>query len=135
MAGLEWTRDLQLGVAAMDAEHRGLVNQMNTIAALAGRRAPKAELDAAIHQLIVLTKRHFADEEVHMERIKFPDLPRHKFIHQELLKKVAAHYDAFKAGPGVVDDKFLQFLVYWLTAHIKGIDRQYAVHEGTGAVR
>lgn len=135
MAGLEWTTDLQLGVAAMDAEHRGLVNQMNTIADLAARRAPKVTLDAAITQLVTLTKRHFADEEVHMERIRFPDLARHKFIHQELLKKVSAHHDAFRAGSGAVDDKFLQFLVYWLTAHIKGIDRQYAVHEGTGAAR
>jgi len=129
MALLDWNPSLDLGVAAMDAEHRELVVAMNRIHELAGKVADKATLDAAIQRLIQLTTKHFRDEEKHMAAIGFPDLKRHALIHGDMLKKVGAHYEAFLAGNGCVDKAFFDFLVYWLGAHIKGIDRRYADHK------
>lgn len=125
---LEWKPLFDLGVDAMDKEHRDLVAAMNRIHELDLKQAPKAEIDQAIRKLVDLTKRHFADEERHMQSIGFPDLRRHAFIHEDMLKKVAAHYDVFAKGPGRVAKEFFDFLVYWLGAHITGIDRKYADH-------
>lgn len=125
---LEWKPLFDLGVAAMDKEHKELVAAMNRIHELDQRGAGKADVDAAILKLVDLTKRHFADEERHMEAIAFPERNRHALIHQDMLKKVAAHYETFRAGSGRVAKEFFDFLVYWLGAHITGIDRKYAVH-------
>ena len=129
MALLDWNTSLDLGVAAMDAEHRELVAAMNRIHELDARGADRTALDGAIQRLVTLTKKHFADEEKHMAAIGFPDLKRHALIHGDMLKKVAAHYEAFLQGNGRVDKAFFDFLVYWLGAHIKGIDRRYADHK------
>lgn len=125
---LEWKPLFDLGVDAMDKEHRELVAAMNRIHELDQKQAPKADIDKAIQKLVDLTKRHFADEERHMQSIGFPDLKRHAFIHEDMLKKVGAHYDAFTKGSGRVAKAFFEFLVYWLGAHITGIDRKYADH-------
>lgn len=126
MALLDWNASLDLGVANMDAEHRELVAAMNRIHELDARAADKASIEAAIDRLVTLTKRHFADEEKHMAAIGFPDLKRHALIHQDMLKKVDVHCATFRAGNGRVERAFFDFLVYWLGAHIKGIDKRYA---------
>lgn len=129
MALLDWNTSLDLGVAAMDAEHKELVAAMNKIHELDARGTDKATVDAAIQKLVALTKKHFADEERHMTTIGFPDLKRHALIHTDMLKKVTTHYEAFLAGSGKVDKAFFDFLVYWLGAHIRGIDKRYAEHK------
>lgn len=129
MALLDWTPSLDLGVAAMDAAHKELVAAMNKIHELDSRGADKATLDTAIQKLITLTKKHFADEERYMLTIGFPDQKRHALIHADMLKKVATHYEAFVAGNGRVDKAFFDFLVYWLGAHIRGIDKRYSEHK------
>lgn len=126
---LEWNSALDLGVPAMDAEHKELVAAMNRIHELDARGADKATVAATIDRLVVLTRRHFADEEKHMEAIAFPDRKRHALIHADMLKRVGQHCEEFARGNGRVDPKFFEFLVFWLGAHIKGIDKRYAEHK------
>ncbi|MCB9884971.1 MAG: hemerythrin family protein [Planctomycetes bacterium] len=128
MTLLSWNDSLSLGVDAMDAEHKELVAAMNRIHELAGKKADKATLDVAIQRLAKLTAKHFADEEKHMAAIGYPDAKRHGYIHQDMLQKIAAHHEAFQKGDGTVPKAFFDFLVHWLCAHIKGIDRKYADH-------
>jgi hemerythrin len=134
MALFDWQGDLELGVAAMDREHRELVAAMNRIHDLDRQQAPRAQVDAAIVQLMTLTTRHFADEEKHMAAIDFPGRKVHARIHADMLAKVAEHYQRFQAGDGRVKKEFFDFLVLWLGAHIKGIDRKYAVHKAPAKV-
>jgi hemerythrin-like metal-binding protein len=124
----DWKPALDLGVAAMDREHKELVAAMNEIHDLDRKGADKPTLDTAIQKLIGLTKKHFADEEKHMAAIGYPDGKRHALIHVDMLRKVAVHYDAFTKGSGRVSPEFFDFLVFWLNAHITGIDKKYATH-------
>jgi hemerythrin-like metal-binding protein len=64
-----------------------------------------------------------------MQSIGFPDRKRHALIHADMLRKVGEHYAAFTAGNGRVSQDFFDFLVFWLKAHITGIDRKYAEHK------
>jgi hemerythrin-like metal-binding protein len=129
-----WKKDLDLGVSAMDREHRELVAAMNAIHALHAEGAPKAKVDAAFVRLITLTKQHFADEEKHMAAISFPGLKVHARIHADMLAKVAAHYQRFQKGDGYLPPEFFDFLVLWLGAHIQGIDRKYAEHRAPAKI-
>ena len=134
MVLFEWNKSLDLGVGAMDAEHKELVAAMNKIHELDAHGADKVTVDGAIQRLVTLTKKHFADEEKHMATIGFPDLKRHALIHTDMLKKVGVHYEGFQRGSGKVDKAFFDFLVYWLGAHIKGVDRRYADHKAPAKV-
>lgn len=128
MTLLKWDASLSLGVGTMDAEHQELVAAMNRIHELAERKVDKTTLDVAIQRLAKLTEKHFADEEAHMNSIGFPDAKRHALIHKDMLQKIGTHYAAFQKGDGTVPKAFFDFLVHWLCAHIKGIDRKYADH-------
>ena len=131
MALLDWNESLELGVGEMDREHRELVAAMNAVHELATRGAAKAQIDAALVRLVTLTQAHFADEERHMEATGYPDRQRHKLIHVDMLKKLAEHHAAFRGGDGRVPQGLFDFLVHWLSAHIRHIDRKYAVHPAT----
>ena len=128
MTFMEWEARYQLGVARMDAEHKGLIEAMNEVYSLDADGAAKATVDAALGRLATLTQKHFADEEAHMESIGFPDLGTHRIIHKNLLDKFTKLYGEFQAGDGKVGRAFFDFLKFWLQSHIMGIDRKYADH-------
>ena len=81
MALMDWTASLDLGVPAMDAEHKGLVAAMNRIHELGEQGANKATLDQAIQKLAELTTKHFADEEKQSDAIDWEDGEEHDEPH------------------------------------------------------
>ncbi|MBL8749662.1 MAG: hemerythrin family protein [Planctomycetes bacterium] len=135
MTFMEWEQRFELGVAAMDAEHKGLIAAMNHVHDLDAANAAKSTIDAAIGKLAELTTKHFADEEKHMESIGFPDRRTHARIHENLLERFAGLHTSFRAGSGKVDRAFFDFLSFWLRSHILGVDRNYASHGKPAGVR
>ncbi len=128
MAKLVWNESLVLGVADMDRDHQRLIVAMDKVCTLDAEDAGKSQIDAAFQELIKLTEQHFADEERYMESIEYGDLKRHRRIHVDMLDKIGEYYRAFEQGAGRLPTDFSHFLVYWLGAHIKGIDMKYAKH-------
>ncbi|MEO0601997.1 MAG: bacteriohemerythrin [Myxococcota bacterium] len=120
-----WSERFDIGVEAMNAEHQMIVTKMNHIEALAERGASKRELQEAIDDLGRYTVQHFAEEEAYMERIGFPQLAAHRHVHANMLTKYQEFTGVFGRGDGKLPDGFLQFLNFWLRAHICGIDKRY----------
>ncbi|HEB53956.1 MAG TPA: bacteriohemerythrin [bacterium] len=125
---INWKPEFDLGVAAMDAEHKQLIDAMNHVHELEQAKSPKSAVDAALKNLVDLTVKHFADEERHMEAIGFPEFERHRFIHKDMLKRIGEHYEVFQQGDGSLSREFYNFLTNWLSAHICHIDRKYSTH-------
>lgn len=126
MAYLTWTTELDVGVGAMNDEHRQLIDQMNCFvdAAEAGdsRRVLK-ELDG----LEAIVVKHFRNEEAYMQSIGFAGFESHRRIHEKLLLSFGEHAKSIRSG-GAVTDAFKAFLKMWLKAHIMGIDTKYGAH-------
>lgn len=118
-----------LEIAEMDNQHQVLIAMMNELAERGAANAPKAEMSALLKQLGNYTIQHFKAEEAYMARIGYPQLETHKVIHRELLNNLRNHVASFDAGTGKLATELLGFLEFWLAAHIKGIDRQYAAFE------
>lgn len=112
-------------VPKMNDQHHKLVDMMNTLYDRASANVGKAELGQLITQLAQYTVRHFREEEAMMEALQFPELPRHKIIHQKLLDDFAFHQANFNQGDGSISPAFFDFLKLWLTSHIMHIDRKY----------
>lgn len=124
MSDFIWTQQLSIGVPAMDADHRKIINYMNTLAQAAERNASFAELDVAFRQLVEFTRRHFSDEEKLMTSIEFDRIATHKAIHARLLAELDQHYRDFNRTRRIGEGLF-RFLSFWLKSHICGIDRKY----------
>ncbi len=127
---MEWNSDLDVGVEAMNDEHKQILDLMNRIhdAATAGQTgAPVIRL---VDDLARVTIDHFRDEEVYMEKVGYEGLKTHKLIHKDLLDKYTGFATDIRAANGILPDRFLTFLKLWLTAHIKGIDMKYGPKAG-----
>ena len=133
MPGFQWDNRYDLGVDAMNAEHKILIETMNHLEALADKKATKPVVAAALTDLARYTVQHFTSEEAYMAKVGFPGLATHKVVHQSLLDKFGGFAKSFEAGNGALPEGFIAFLHFWLRAHICGIDKKYADHAHTRA--
>lgn len=117
-----------LWIDEMDGQHQAIVALMNSLYRLDGERAPKRDLSRLLDTLREYIGQHFKDEEAYMAMTGYPRLDVHQVIHRDLLIKMDGHIHRFKAGNGRLGAELISYLRYWLTAHITGVDRQYAQH-------
>ncbi len=126
MSLMDWNaKQFDVLVPKMNDQHHKLVDMMNKLYERAHAKAGKTELSQLISQLAQFTVRHFREEEDMMEAMHFPELPRHKMIHQKLLEDFSFHQNSFNQGNGALSPAFFDFLKLWLTSHIMHIDRKY----------
>jgi hemerythrin-like metal-binding protein len=125
---MTWDKSLDIGVAAMNKEHRDILDAMNKIFDAHGAGQKGDAINRLVAALGSVCVKHFADEERFMAEIGFPGLGAHKLIHEKLLEDFAKHAAAIKAANGTANDEFFGFLKRWLVAHIKGIDAKYGEH-------
>lgn len=88
-------------------------------------------LKKTLQELGNFTVKHFADEEAYQASIGFPDIQIHKATHATLLKKFVAYQQEFEAGDGKIKPEFFNFLKFWLSSHIQGLDQKYGDHAKT----
>ena len=124
MSLLDWSKSLDIGVEAMNSEHKVLLAIMNKLYDRNEAKAERQELKGVLKELGDYTVKHFNDEEAFLLSIQFPDLEKHKLIHKSLLEKFGAHVADFTKS-GVLEKSFFEFLKMWLSAHIQGIDMKY----------
>lgn len=124
MSFFDWTSQLEVNVAQMDAQHKQILSLMNRLYDERATNAANPRLASTLTELGRVTAAHFSDEEAHMAAIGFPKLRSHAEIHRQLLDRFHEHVNAFKAS-GKLSDDFFTFLKQWLVAHIIGIDKQY----------
>ena len=124
MGFFDWNDKLDIGVMAMNNEHKHLLAIMNRLFDRNEAKADKNELKGIIKELGEYTVKHFGDEEKYFDSINFPDSSKHKLIHKDLLEKFGGHVAAFEKS-GQLDKSFFDFLKMWLSAHIQGVDAKY----------
>ena len=124
MSAMRWTPELDVGVEAMNNQHKRLIQEMNLLYSAHQRGATAVELANLLARLGTVTKAHFKSEEGYMAKIGYPQLEQHKLVHASLLRQFADHVAAFERTKTLTGE-FFGFLRFWLTAHISGIDLEY----------
>ncbi|MCA9633753.1 MAG: hemerythrin family protein [Myxococcales bacterium] len=126
MAFVDWEpQTYTVGSNQMDHQHEKLFEIINRYAAAMDRKAPRGDLAKIFDEVVSFAAYHFKDEEAMMAKVNYPDLPRHKLIHEALVKQVSDLKQELTRGDAGIESKIKFFLKSWLTAHIKGIDTKY----------
>ena len=126
MALIEWSKGYSVKVAQFDQEHQRLFKILNTLHSAMVEKKANEILGQILEELIQYTKTHFADEEAAMIRYGYPELERHRELHEALTAKVLDFQKEFKAGKNFLSASLMNFLNDWLVNHIKGADFRYS---------
>ena len=115
-----WTDALSTGVDALNKDHQTILALVNK----AGRLpVGDGDLDGIIEELIDYTHYHFRREEAVMEACHYPDLEKHRGLHQGLAAEVNELTDEWrKDRDPEITNRLRKFLHDWLIDHIAKVD-------------
>jgi hemerythrin-like metal-binding protein/PAS domain S-box-containing protein len=123
---IEWREAFSVGVPAMDAQHKKLVNMINQLADCHADRGIGASeyFQEILSAMFDYTQVHFSAEEAYLKKIGYPQLTAHEKEHRAFLEKATAL--AVVSVDGVQDSAGLHdYLKTWLLEHILKSDMQY----------
>ncbi len=126
----QFTKDLETGNAAIDMQHKQLIQALNNLLDACSKGAGRDQLNATAKFLLDYTSKHFADEEKLQLQNKYPDYQRHKQLHEGFKRTVRELINELNAqGPTVaMVGKLNATLSSWLINHIKREDKKIAEH-------
>ncbi len=125
MALMVWKPEYSVGVARFDAQHKRLIDLLNTLydAMMSGQG--QAALASTLGELFHYTQTHFADEEKAFDVAGYADALRHRQEHQALVNEVADIKKRMSEGEVALSFATTSFLQDWLRHHILGTDKKY----------
>lgn len=122
---VEWGEYLSVGVAEIDDQHKLLFDNFSAFLAACEAGQSAEEVNRLFSFLGNYVATHFSDEERLMQRIGFPDYQKHREMHREFTRHVAALEERLgKEGPtqSLVTTVGLT-INGWLIEHISRMDR------------
>ncbi|HPF36346.1 MAG TPA: bacteriohemerythrin [Candidatus Krumholzibacteria bacterium] len=126
MGAIVWNESFEIGVEAMDEQHKRLVEIYNELHAAMMRGKAHKQMNEILKQLVNYTEMHFAAEEKFMASVEFEDLERHATEHEQLLDKIRVFQKKMELDQERITKPVLKFLEFWLRSHIQGKDLEYA---------
>jgi len=122
MSLIQWKPEFSVGNAAVDHEHRELIQLINDVHAAVGSGARRGRLAAGLGEIYAQIAAHFALEEKIMRDTGYADFGPHKADHESLLDQLADIIDGVEMGKKL-DERDLSFrLSRWFTEHFSTHD-------------
>ncbi len=122
---LVWRKDYESGNALIDAQHRSLFEQANTLLQAILNNQEKNDIVQLIASLVTEIELHFHDEEAIFQQAAYSDSEHHLNLHAHLIQRarsLASRYEKDQVGAA----DLLHFLMYEMVAqHILIDDRKY----------
>ncbi|WLT32490.1 bacteriohemerythrin [Geothrix sp. PMB-07] len=128
MAFVKWEPKFEVGVAAVDAQHRMLFEHVNALFDAMQAGQGKDEIGKTLSFLAKYTVDHFKTEEDLMQKSAYPGYADHKAIHDELTRQVVELQGKLAKGSQMLSLPVMHFLRDWLAHHISEEDKKMALH-------
>ena len=128
MALIVWNQRFETGITDFDDHHKQLVELINKVAELAGKRENTGEINEVLGELVAYTRYHFTAEEAWMQQNQYPEYEKQHAEHEALLLAVGVYMKRFEKENIVgITDELLSFLKQWLLSHIIASDCKLGV--------
>ena len=129
MSYIEWTNSFSVGLPEIDRHHHHLFDLLNKAFDACMLTKQKDVLSIILKELDEYAVYHFAAEEKLMSQSFYPDLTAHHNEHASFISKISElrkmlSEDINDCTVELVD--LTQFLMTWLSHHIKEVDMQYS---------
>jgi len=133
MAKYNWDLSYETGVEIIDNQHKRLFEIINDLDEAIEAGKGREIYAALFEELANYFTEHFGTEEKLMEKHEYPKMETHLEKHNDFTNKVKGFHRQALAGTEGVSLDVLQYLVNWLTDHIRAIDQEmgdYLISKG-----
>ncbi len=119
-----WNEKFEIGIPAIDHQHRCLVDLINTLADTVSDGSGLLDARAVLDRLIQYAAEHFSDEEKFLAQSTLSDSEKtaHQKSHQAFIEEVLAIAKNETLEDAASLEKILEFLTLWLISHILRAD-------------
>lgn len=128
MSLIEWKKEFSVGVAAVDLEHRDLIELINDLHAMMGKSATQEQVIASLGEIFAQISAHFALEEKLMRDTKYEHFRSHKDDHEKLLDEIRDIMDRVEDDGRFDDQRLSDELDRWFTEHFRTHDAKLHRH-------
>ena len=119
---LEWKPEFSVGNAAVDYEHRELIELINDIHAGVGEGADRDDLACGLGEIYAQIAAHFALEEKMMRDAEYAGYTSHKDDHESLLDQLADIIDTIDSEDTYDEQELSTALDLWFSEHFRTHD-------------
>ena len=124
----QWSPDCNVGINAIDDQHRVLVNTLNRLCVAVSKHEGDKVITGVFDALISYTRIHFTLEERLMRHAKHEYLDAHIKEHKKLVEQLNQLYKKHLLEDDPIYYDLMEFLKSWLIEHIQGMDKQFGVY-------
>jgi hemerythrin len=121
---LEWKPEFSVGNAAVDHEHRQLIDLINEVHAGISQGTGRDELAAGLGEIYAQIAAHFALEEKKMRDADYAGYGVHKHDHESLLDQLTEIIDAVESAGAYDPQSLSSVLSLWFSEHFRTHDAQ-----------
>lgn len=125
MAFINWNDNLSVGIIQIDAQHKNLVNMINSLYEAMTSGKGKDIVPKIIKDMFGYAVTHFSTEEKLMQQYGYPEYEAHKREHEAFVKKVQEFNAELLKGNITITSNVANFLKTWLVNHIQVTDKKY----------
>jgi hemerythrin len=122
-----WGEGLEVGVGAIDGEHRLQIELVKALEEALQLRQPRERAAEIVKQLLDYTNVHFLAEDLMMRLHAYPGYQAHLREHEKLSAQLEELERHFSAGEFAPSRELVAALKIWLAEHIQTMDRGLAV--------
>lgn len=118
-------KKFNIGVTAVDSEHKHLLSCINKLISVQERGVDKAIILRLADETLLYAKFHFLSEENLMCLTHYPSIVKHSEIHRSLINKLEYSRRNLSDSLEALNE-FISCLVHWFIDHTQTIDREFA---------
>ncbi len=122
MAFIEWSEGLEIGIDAIDNEHRKLVDAINQLKAGLDANEERSRIIQLVARVARESQAHFASEEAAMVKMKYPGEVLHILKHQHMAAQIHSFLERYSRDTSALNGHMLNFLRDSLAHHIRNED-------------
>lgn len=127
---IKWRASYETGVEQMDAQHKQLIDLINTMYRVMRNMEDADAVDGVINAMLNYAERHFRDEEIFLRTSYYPHLDQHASLHQEYRLQMEKFMEEYEKNPREVTKEIYAFLRKWWLEHIVREDKLYGTVVG-----
>ena len=125
MERIEFTEDLKTGIAAIDEQHKQLVDIYHELITAMEAHHGNRVMNEILARLFQYSKEHFADEEALLKEHAYDRIEDHQDKHSELVKALRRYILRHTRGGERITQEVVSFIGSWITDHILVEDMAY----------